>query len=89
MNIADKKVDKIAWTRYQGKLYGVAHNKAGEPLGNVRVENGDKRYRIVAQNFIDDSSSTPRKHLSTIGIINKILSYNSVSLISVFNSNIS
>jgi len=67
MNIADKKVDKIAWTRYQGKLYGVAHNKAGEPLGNVRVENGDKRYRIVAQNFIDDSYSAKMLPWSTGG----------------------
>jgi hypothetical protein len=47
------KVDKIAWVKYQGDTYGVAHARDGEALGNVRIERKTDHFYITAYTFKD------------------------------------
>ena len=42
------KVKQIAWVKYQGALYGIAHNSKGEGIGAVRVDNYENGLFAIA-----------------------------------------
>lgn len=45
------EIRQIAWVKYNGGIYGTAHNHGGDPLGNVHIKEKAGNYEIIAYEF--------------------------------------